>query len=117
MRAGYAKSGRGKIATEGRERGNDVLAFAVAMEEPLCRAISYGGALELIGFGLNLVGNDHGQAVLAIAEAMVAELVAVEKSWRQIMATGSDVRKTFKRRTQTKSCRLTSLYPKLESRR
>jgi len=97
MRAGHAKSQRGKITTADRKRDNDVLACAVAMEEPLSRAISYGGALELIGFGLKRIDDNHGQAVLAIAEAMVEELVAVEKSWRQIMATGSGVKKASKR--------------------
>jgi hypothetical protein len=55
-----------------------------AMEEPLSRAIAYNGALELVGFGLCRIGDDHGQAVLAIAEAMTADLAAVQKAWRQI---------------------------------
>jgi hypothetical protein len=70
------------------------------MEEPLSRAISYGGALELIGFGLKQIDENHGQAVLAIAEVMAAELVAVQKSWRQIMVTSSGARRTSKRRSQ-----------------
>lgn len=68
-----------------------------AMEEPLNRAIAYGEALELIGFGLNRIGDDHGQAVLAIAEAITADLAAVQKTWRQIMANSS-ARRSPKRR-------------------
>lgn len=101
MRTSHTRSQPGKITTANRNHGNRVVACAVAMEEPLSRAISYGYALELIGFGLKRIDDDHGQAVLAIAETMAAELVAVQKSWRQIMATGSGARKTFNRRTQT----------------
>ncbi len=67
------------------------------MEEPLSRAVAYSGALELIGFGLNRIGDDHGQAVLAIAEALTADLAAVQKAWRQIM-TSSSARRSPKRR-------------------
>jgi hypothetical protein len=59
---------------------------ATAMEEPLDRALAYSGALDLIGFGLNRIGDDHGRAVLAIAEVMTLELVMLQKSWRQMMA-------------------------------
>jgi hypothetical protein len=69
-----------------------------AMEEPLSRAIAYNGALELVGFGLCRIGDDHGQAVLAIAEAMTADLAAVQKAWRQIMVAGPSARRRPKRR-------------------
>ncbi len=75
-----------------------VFSLACEMEEPLSRALAYSGALELIGFGLNRTGDDHGQAVLAIAEAMTADLEAVQKAWRQIMAAGSSARRRSKRR-------------------
>jgi hypothetical protein len=67
------------------------------MEEPLSRAIAYSGALELVGFGLNRIGDDHGQVVLAIAEAMTADLAAVQKSWRQTMASSSASRSPKRR--------------------
>jgi hypothetical protein len=59
------------------------------MEEPLSRALAYASALELVGFGLNRIGDDHGQAVLAVAEAMTVDLEAVQTAWRQIMAASS----------------------------
>jgi len=70
------------------------------LEEPLNRALAYSGALELIGFGLNRIGDDNGQAVLAIAEALTVELASVQKSWRQIVAasTGARDRRSTKRR-------------------
>jgi hypothetical protein len=74
--------------------------LADAMEEPLSRAISYAGALELIGFGLCRIGDDHGQAVLAIAETISADLAVAQKIWRQIMATSSDAQKRANRRTK-----------------
>jgi hypothetical protein len=70
---------------------------AATMEEPLNRALAYSGALELIGFGLNRIGDDHGQAVLALAETMTLELVAVQKTWRHIFAASS--RRPNKRRS------------------
>jgi hypothetical protein len=57
------------------------------MEEPLARAVSYVGALELIGYGLCRIGDEHGMSVIALAEAMSADLGAVQKSWRQIVRT------------------------------
>ena len=70
------------------------------MEEPLSRALAYSRALELIGFGLNRIGDDHGQAVLTIAEAMTAELAKVQKSWRQVFAASAHApaRRSSKRR-------------------
>lgn len=70
---------------------------ATAMEEPLNRALAYSSALELIGFGLNRIGDGHGQAVLAIAEAMTADLAAIQTAWRQIMASASARRSSNRR--------------------
>ena len=70
---------------------------ANAMEEPLARAMAYCSALELIGFGLNRIGDDHGQAVIALAETLSADLVMVQKSWRQMV--GSPARRSANRRT------------------
>ena len=61
--------------------------LANAMELPLTRAVAYAGALELIGFGLSRIGDDHGQAVIVLAEAMTADLAAVQKVWRQMVRT------------------------------
>jgi len=73
------------------------------MEEPLNRVIAYGTVLELIGYGLNRIGDDHGQAVLAIAETMLADLEAVKKSWRKIMATGSLARRNTRGRPKARA--------------
>lgn len=87
----------GKADSDRRRRA---FLCATAMEEPLSRAVAYSAALELIGFGLNLIGDDHGPAVLAVAEALTAELAAVQKSWRQIVAASSraPARRSTKRR-------------------
>ena len=40
------------------------------MEEPLDQAPAFARALDLMGFGLNSIADDHGPALLTIAEAM-----------------------------------------------
>lgn len=67
---------------------------AADMEEPLSRAISYGDALVLLGYGLRQIDADHSRAVIAIAEAITADLAAVQNSWRQIMAAGTHRQRT-----------------------
>jgi hypothetical protein len=71
------------------------------MEEPLSRAISYGDALVLMGYGLNQIDADHGRAIVEIAEAIAADLVAVQNSWRQMMTANARSRKAPVRRHRT----------------
>jgi hypothetical protein len=73
------------------------------MEVPLNRVIAYGTVLELIGYGLNRIGDDHGQAVLAIAETMLADLEVVKKVWRKIMATDSLARRNTRGRPKPRT--------------
>lgn len=81
-----------------RARDRQTFHLADEIEEPLARAVSYAGALELIGFGLCRIGDEHGQAVIALAEAMTADLAAVQKVWRQMVRTPA--RRRANRRTK-----------------
>ena len=56
------------------------------LEEPLDQALAFTNALNLMGYGLNSIGDDHGPALLAVAEAMTGQLTTAKKTWRQIVA-------------------------------
>jgi hypothetical protein len=87
-----------KLDQEATNHERQTFLLANAMEEPLARAVSYVGALELIGYGLCRIGDEHGQSVIALAEVMSADLGAVQKSWRQMV--GSPARRRDNRRTK-----------------
>jgi hypothetical protein len=53
-----------------------VFMLACNMEEPLDQALAFARALDLMSFGLNSIADDHGPALLAIAEAMTGQLTA-----------------------------------------
>jgi len=63
-----------------------VFKLACDLEEPLDQALAFASALDLMGYGLNGIGDDHGPALLAIAEALTGQLTTAKMSWRQIMA-------------------------------
>jgi hypothetical protein len=80
-----------------------VFALACDMEEPLDQALAFANALDLMGFGLNSIGDDHGPALLAIAEALTGQLTAAKKPWWQIMAASRHraPSRRIKRRSRT----------------
>jgi hypothetical protein len=70
------------------------------MEEPLDQALAFARALDLMGFGLNSIADDHGPALLAIAEVLTGQLTTAKKKWREIVAA-SGPRATSRRTSRT----------------
>lgn len=66
-----------------------VFTLGCELEEPLDQALALARVLDLMGFGLRAIHNDHGPALLAIAEALTSQLSTAKETWRQIMATSS----------------------------
>ena len=58
----------------------------VALEYPLNQAFALTQALMLVGLGMRAIDIDHGQAVIALAEALSSELTTARSQWRQAIA-------------------------------
>ena len=78
------KNPRKAVAVPPREKA--LLVLVAAMEEPLDRAIAYGAALALMGYGLNRIGDDHGDAILATAETLLRDLETAKSLWQKALA-------------------------------
>ena len=59
-----------------------IFSFACDLEEPLDQTLAFARALDLMGFGLRSIHNDHGPAFLTIAEALTDWLKTARKTWR-----------------------------------
>lgn len=79
---------------------HQIFVRASAMEEPLDQARALIRALRLMGFGLNAIADEHGSAVLAIAEAADAQLLAVNKACQQVMEASRQPHAQSGRRTR-----------------
>ncbi len=71
----------------GKKFRRHIFSLACDMEEPLDQALAFARTLDLMGFGLNNIADDHGPSFVAIAEALADRLTTAKKTWRQIMAT------------------------------
>jgi hypothetical protein len=100
MRSGKRPDRRtdGKVGPQQNDRPDFLQAADI--EEPLSRAISYGDALVLMGYGLRQIDADYGRAVVTIAEAITTDLAAVQNAWRQMMSANARRRKAPVRRRQ-----------------
>lgn len=56
------------------------------LEEPLDLALAFTRALDLMGYGLNGIGDDHGSSLLAVAEALTGQITTAKKTWRRLLA-------------------------------
>ncbi len=75
----------GKRARARKSSSAKVLSLAFDMEEPLNDAIDAVRALHLMGHGLTeLVGDDEGRAVTAVAWTACLRLDAVQVLWRDL---------------------------------
>lgn len=72
-----------KAAEDLRRR---IFSLACEMEEPLAQALAFAGALDLMGFGLRNIADDHGVSLLAIVEALTDELKAAKMVWQKLLA-------------------------------
>ncbi len=63
-----------------------IFALACEMEKPLAQSLAFAGALDLMGFGLRNISDDHSPAFLAITEAMTDELKSAKITWQKILA-------------------------------
>ncbi len=66
-----------------------VFSLISELEGPLDQALALAGALDLMGFGLGSIADDHGPALLAVAHAITAQLRDAKTTWRQLFAAGS----------------------------
>jgi len=62
-----------------------VRALVLDMEEPLNAAIDQVSALRLIGFGLTVLDDDSGRAVLAAAWAAAKRLDRLKEIWQRML--------------------------------
>ncbi len=76
-----------------------IFSLACDMEEPLDQALAFARALDVMGFGLNSIADDHGPSFVTIAEALTDRLNAAKKTWRQIVAASRYEHRAVARRT------------------
>jgi len=76
-----------------------IFSLACDMEKPLDQALAFASALDLIGFGLRTIADDHAPALLAVAEAMTAQITTTKETWRQLMAVSTHKPRARSRRT------------------
>lgn len=101
-RSSKAKANHASFATQDTKvaEAQCSLIFALTgdMEEPLAQALALADALDLMGFGLRHVSDDHGAALIAIAEALSHELKTAQNTWRKIMITYTNKSRVSARR-------------------
>ena len=78
--------GSQRLRAEEEEHRQRLFVLAGEMEEPLAQARALADALDLMGLGLRHVSDDHGAALLAIAEVLSRELKTAQTLWRKVLA-------------------------------
>jgi hypothetical protein len=86
-------------ATQAEAQTTKIFALTCEIEDSLGAALSYADALELMGFGMQCLGDDYSAALITVVETLMKHLKSAKSACRLILDERKDPENKDGRRT------------------